>query len=65
MTIYYLNNIYILFLPAYTSYVLQSLDFGYFFSLKTAYRRFFSEYLALIDITKVGKTNFLEFYTKA
>ena len=34
-------------------------------SLKTAYQRFLGEYSALMDITKVGKANFLEFYAKA
>jgi hypothetical protein len=33
--------------------------------LKTAYRRLISEHTALTDITKIRKTNFLEFYAKA
>src|SRR5438045_4864502 len=65
MIIYYLNNIHMLFLPTYTSYVLQSLDLGCFSSLKIAYRRFLGEYSALTDTTKVRKANFLEFYAKA
>jgi 4-hydroxybenzoate polyprenyltransferase len=65
MTICYLNNVHLLFLPAHTSHVLQPLDLGYFSSLKTAYRRLVSEYTALTDTTKVGKANFLEFYAKA
>src|SRR5436305_14704477 len=65
MTICYLNNVHLLFLPAHTSHVLQPLDLGCFSSLKTAYRRLVSEYTALTDTTKVGKANFLEFYAKA
>jgi len=65
MIICYLNNIYMLFLPVYTSYVFQSLDLGYFSSLKSVYRRFLSEHTTLIDTTKVRKANFLEFYVKA
>ena len=65
MTICYLNNVHLLFLPAHTSHVLQPLDLGCFSSLKTAYRRLVSEHTALTDTTKVGKANFLEFYAKA
>jgi hypothetical protein len=64
MTICYLNNIYLLFFPAYTFYVFQPLDLGCFSSLKTAYRRLIGEHTALTDITKIRKANFLEFYTK-
>ena len=38
MTICCLNNIYLLFLPAHTSHVLQPLDLGWFSSLRTAYQ---------------------------
>jgi 4-hydroxybenzoate polyprenyltransferase len=65
MTICYLNNVHMLFLPAHTSHVLQPLDLGCFSSLKTAYRRLLGEHSALTDTTKVGKANFLEFYAKA
>jgi len=65
MTICYLNNVYMLFLPAHTSHVLQPLDLRCFSSLKTAYRRFLREHSALTDTTKIRKANFLEFYTKA
>ena len=57
--------IYSLFLPARTSHILQPLDLGCFSSLKAAYRRLVSEYIARTDTTKVGKANFLEFYAKA
>lgn len=65
MTACYLNNIYLLFLPAHTSHILQPLDLGCFSSLKVAYRRFFGEHTALTDATKVGKARFLEFYAEA
>jgi len=65
MTICFLNNVYLLFLPAHTSYVLQPLDLGCFASLKTAYRRLVNEHITLTDITKIGKAAFLEFYAKA
>lgn len=65
MTICYLNNVYLLFLPAHTSHILQPLDLGCFSSLKAAYRRFTSEYTAWTDQTKLGKAKFLEFYAKA
>ena len=65
MTLCYLNNVHMLFLPAHTSHVLQPLDLGCFSSLKTTYRRFLGEHTALTDTTKIGKANFLEFYAKA
>ena len=65
MTIYFLNNVYLLFLPAYISYILQPLDLSCFSSLKTAYRRLMNDYITLTDTTKVGKAAFLKFYTKA
>jgi len=65
MTICYLNNIYLLFLPAHTSHVLQPLDLGCFSSLKTIYRRLMNEHMALSDTTRIGKAAFLEFYARA
>jgi hypothetical protein len=65
MTICYLNNVYLLFLPAHTSHVLQPLDLGCFSSLKAAYWRQVGEYMALTDETRVGKARFLEFYANA
>jgi hypothetical protein len=65
MTICYLNNVYLLFLPAHTSHVLQPLDLGCFSSLKAAYRRQIGEFNTLTDETKIGKAKFLEFYSKA
>jgi hypothetical protein len=65
MTTCYLNNIYLLFLPAHTSHILQPLDLSCFSSLKTEYRRQVGNYTALIDETQVGKARFLKFYTQA
>ena len=65
MTTCYMNNVYLLFLPAHTSHVLQPLDLGCFSSLKTVYRRLVNDYIALSDITRVGKAIFLEFYARA
>jgi hypothetical protein len=65
MTICYLNNVYLLFLPAHTSHVLQPLDLGCFSSLKTEYRRHVSDYTALTDKTRVRKAKFLKFYAQA
>lgn len=61
----FLNNVYLLFLPAHTSHILQPLDLGCFSSLKAAYRKLVSEHTALTDTTEVGKAHFLEFYSKA
>jgi len=65
MTACYLNNVYLLFLPAHTSHILQPLDLGCFSSLKVAYRRLVGEHTALTDTTKIGKAKFLEFYAEA
>ena len=61
MIICYLNNAYLLFLPAHTSYVLQPLDLGCFSSLKATYWRQIGEFNTLTDETKFGKAKFLEF----
>jgi len=61
----YLNNVYLLFIPAHASHVLQPLDLGCFSSLKVAYRRFVGEYEAQTDASKLGKAKFLEFYAEA
>ena len=64
MTACYLNNVYLLFIPAHTSHVLQPLDLGCFSSLKAAYRRFVGEYGAQTVATKLGKAKLLEFYAE-
>ncbi|KAG6978456.1 hypothetical protein FocnCong_v001586 [Fusarium oxysporum f. sp. conglutinans] len=61
----YLNNVYLLFLPAHCSHVLQPLDLGCFSSLKAAYRTLVGEHTALTDSTRVGKQRFLDFYARA
>jgi hypothetical protein len=43
-----LNNIYLLFLPAHCSHVLQPLDLGCFSCLKMVYRALIGEYTALL-----------------
>ncbi len=60
----YQHNVYLLFLPAHTSHVVQPLDLGCFSSLKTAYRRQLADWVALTDSTRVGKAQFLDFYQK-
>jgi DDE superfamily endonuclease len=65
MTICFLNNVYILFLPAHTSHVTQPLDLGCFSSFKTEYRRLVGDLMAETDISRVGKAKFLEFYGQA
>jgi len=65
MTICYLNNVYLLFLPAHTSHILQPLDLSCFSSLKTVYRRLVNDYITLSDTTRLRKAKFLEFYAKA
>ena len=61
----YMNNIQLLFLPAHTSHILQPLDLGCFSSLKAAYRRFVGEHTGWTDETKIGKAEFLQFYSEA
>ncbi|CAI6101447.1 unnamed protein product [Clonostachys chloroleuca] len=59
------NNIFLLFLPAHTSHVLQPLDLGVFSALKAAYRRHLERLDEMLDLTTIGKANFLECYAKA
>jgi 4-hydroxybenzoate polyprenyltransferase len=65
MAMCYLNNIYLFFLPAHCSHILQPLDLGCFSSLKTVYRTFINEHTSLTDSTRVGKQRFLDFYSQA
>lgn len=57
---YYLNNVYLLSLPAHTSHILQPLDLGCFSNLIAAYRGFLGDPIALTDKTKLGKARFLK-----
>ena len=58
-------NIQLLFLPPYTSHVLQPLDLAVFSSLKTSYRKQVGFLSLLTDSTPIGKRNFLRCYYKA
>jgi 4-hydroxybenzoate polyprenyltransferase len=53
------HRIYVLYLPAHCSHVLQPLDLGVFFSLKAAYRKGIGNNYLWNDSTVVGKRNFL------
>ena len=55
-------NIYLLFLPAHTSHVLQPLDLMVFSSLKRAYRKELQKLSSLIDSTLISKRNFFIYY---
>ena len=59
------HNIYLLFLPAHTSHVLQPLDLTIFSALKRAYRKELQKLSSLLDSTPIGKRNFLVCYQKA
>ena len=59
------ENIFLLFLPAHSSHVLQPLDIGVFSALKTAYRRHLGLLNALTDSAPIGKLNFLRCLSKA
>ena len=59
------HNIYLLFLLAHTSHVLQPLDLTIFSSLKRAYRKELQKLSSLIDSTPMDKRNFLIYYQKA
>lgn len=61
----YNNNIYLLFLPAHTSHVLQPLDITVSGPLKRAYRRLLSDLASIADSSHIGKITFLYTYDKA
>ncbi|KAF6519132.1 hypothetical protein HZS61_009512 [Fusarium oxysporum f. sp. conglutinans] len=61
----YNNNIYLLFLPAHASHVLQPLDVAVFGPLKRAYRRLLSDLACIADSSHIGKITFLYTYDKA
>jgi hypothetical protein len=61
----YINNIFVLFLPAYTSHVLQPLDVAVFGPLKRAYRKLISDLASIADSSHIGKITFLYTYDKA
>ncbi|KYK58878.1 hypothetical protein DCS_00005 [Drechmeria coniospora] len=62
------NGIFLLFLPAHASYVLQPLDVSCFSPIKAAYRRAIEAIAFLAgsnDTTPIGKATFLQCYYKA
>jgi hypothetical protein len=61
----YNNNIFLIFLPAHASHVLQPLDVAVFSPLKYAYRRFISDLASIADSSNIGKISFLYNYYKA
>ena len=65
MTICFLNNVYLCFLPAHTSHGLQPLDNGIFNVIKAAYRKELSQLASLTDASPVDKIKFIRCYSKA
>jgi len=60
------NNVQLLFLPAYTSHVLQPLDLSVFSPLKAKYRVRHNEVISSFDEGIVAeKRAFLEYYRQA
>ncbi|CCF32189.1 transposase [Colletotrichum higginsianum] len=59
------HNIYLIFLPAHTSHVLQPLDQSVFRPLKAAYRKYLGYLNLWNDSTIAGKRNFLNCYRRA
>ena len=59
------HNIYLLFLLAHISHVLQPLDLTVFSILKRAYRKELQKLSSLLDSVPIGKRNFLLCYQKA
>ena len=58
-------NIYLLFLPAYSSHVLQPLDLSIFSPLKATYQKELNLLGSLLDSVLTGKRNFLLCYYRA
>ncbi|KAK8042965.1 transposase [Apiospora phragmitis] len=65
MSLYYQNNIYLLFLPPHSSHVLQPLDVKVFAAIKTYYRKEIGFLSLLTDSAPIGKRNFLIYYARA
>ena len=59
------NNVYLLFMPAHTSHVLQPLDLTCFFPLKAAYRKRIANLAEITDSAPIGKLQFLRCYAEA
>ncbi|UPL01239.1 hypothetical protein LCI18_012173 [Fusarium solani-melongenae] len=61
----YINDIYILYLPAHSSHLLQPLDLTVFSVMKKAYRREVQRLIEITDDSALGKAYFLKCYLKA
>ncbi|KZL63294.1 transposase [Colletotrichum incanum] len=61
----YINNVYLLFLPLYTLYVLYPLNQSVFSPVKSAYRKELRYLSQWNDLTIIGKRNFTSCYQKA
>ena len=59
------NKIYMLFLPAHASHVLQPLDLSIFSPLKSAYRKLIDDYNLTTDSAPIHKRKFIECYALA
>ena len=65
MTMCFLSNVYLCFVPAHTSHGLQPLDNGIFNALKASYRQELHKLGSLTDAAPVDKINFIRCYTIA
>jgi 4-hydroxybenzoate polyprenyltransferase len=61
----YINDVYLLYLPAHSSLVLQPLDLSFFSPLKTAYRKELADLVLLRGPVPFNKRDFLKAYSKA
>ncbi len=61
----YINDVYLLYLPAHSSHVLQPLDLSFFGPLKTAYRRELGDLVLLRGPVPFNKRDFLKAYSRA
>lgn len=61
----YINDVYLLYLPAHSSHVLQPLDMSFFSPLKTAYRQGLQDLVLLRGPVPFNKRDFLKAYNRA
>ena len=59
------HDIYLLYLPAHTSHILQPLDLGIFSPLKASYRKWAQKLFVQTDTSAIGKSGFLHCLQKA
>lgn len=62
---YYQNDIFILFLPAYSSHILQPLDVAVFRPVKRYYTAHLGRHPTIADLSPLSKRIFLECYLEA